>query len=127
MAPARIEVRGPGHHERSELAARAVAALVEAGRTVRVELDVRPRLAADIAAQLAAGAALVVLHGEGFAALAAPVLNEAALAEEHPVDVVIELRASADPLAVYGIRAALGDEAAEALAASGVPLHLSDH
>lgn len=93
-------VRGPGHHERSELAARLAGALAALGEEVWVRMDVRPRLAADIAGALAAGASRVVLEGEGMHALAAA---PGVLALEPPEPaVLVVLEATADPLGVYG-------------------------
>ncbi|ACU53633.1 hypothetical protein Afer_0681 [Acidimicrobium ferrooxidans DSM 10331] len=115
-----IEVRGPGHHERSTLAARAVAVLAGAGLDVGVVVDVRPRLAADIEAQLEAGAARVVLTGPGFSAVARTGREgvEEALSEG---DVLIRLRATADELGVYGVDDALGQEWVRRLRDAGVP------
>ena len=100
-----VEVRGPGHHERSELAARLVAVLARASLRCEVRLDVRPRLAADIEAQLDAGASSVLLRGSRFWARATA---QAAPPEPSDVDVVVVLRATADPLAVFGVAEGLG-------------------
>ena len=57
-----IDVRGPGHHDRAELAASLIPGLCPLGSVV-VESTLRPRLAADVEALLRAGATGVVLDG----------------------------------------------------------------
>lgn len=57
-----VEVRGPGHHDRAEAAARLIAAVASHGE-VMVETTLRPRLAVDVEALLDAGAAGVTLDG----------------------------------------------------------------
>ncbi len=58
----RIDVRGPGHHDRAEVAASLIPGLCRLGSVV-VESTLRPRLAADVEALLDAGATGVVLDG----------------------------------------------------------------
>lgn len=115
-----IEVRGPGHHERSALAAQAAEVLAGGGLEVGVVLDVRPRLAADIEAQLEAGVARVVLSGPKFWAVARRG-HEGVEEARVSGDVLIRLRATADELGVYGVHDALGDEWVRRLRAAGVP------
>lgn len=63
-----VDIRGPGHHERSELAGRVVEAIADCGKIVAVEADLRPRLAADLSEMLAVGAKEVLLFGKGMLA-----------------------------------------------------------
>ncbi|MHB8189943.1 MAG: hypothetical protein ACYDHP_05910 [Ferrimicrobium sp.] len=92
-----IEIRGPGHHDRSVLAAQVAETLVEVGLVVEVGMDVRPRLAADITALVNTGAT-VLLRGEGF-------VGRATSASELPpvdADVVrIVMAATAEKLGAY--------------------------
>lgn len=114
-------VRGPGHHERSELAARLAGVLAEIGEEVWVRMDVRPRLAADIAGALAVGASRVVLEGEGMLALAAA---PGVLPVEPPeTAVLVVLEATADPLGVYGESGRLSASTLERLAREGIEVH----
>lgn len=113
-----LYVRGPGHHERSELAARLAGALARLGEQVWVRMDVRPRLAADIAGTLAEGAARVVLEGEGMVAIAAhPGALECTVPEGA---VTVVLQATADPLGVYGDLGSWPASTRAALAAEGI-------
>lgn len=63
-----VEVKGPGHHERSEFAGSVVKVLSESGRVVAVEADLRPRLAKDLSEMLQVGAREVLLYAEGMLA-----------------------------------------------------------
>jgi hypothetical protein len=58
----RIDVSGPGHHDRAQVAALLIPHLCRLGSVV-VESTLRPRLAADVEALLDAGATGVVLDG----------------------------------------------------------------
>ncbi len=109
-----IEVRGPGHHERSELAARVVSVLAAAGLQVVVEMDLRPRLAGDIAAAIDNGAASVLLDGGSFYALAS---------RDRPEQLPglrLVLRATADPLGLYDLAGVLTAGEMKALETAGV-------
>ena len=112
-----LEIRGPGHHERSELAALVTRVLASSGRQLWVGMDIRPRLAADIAGVLDQGASRVLLSGEGLHGVA----SSEELINEVPEEVtVIELRASADVLGLYGAADELSLEEVEALRQQGV-------
>lgn len=63
-----IEVQGPGHHERSEFASKVVKSMRGIGKSVAVEADLRPRLAADISEMLDLGAQEVLLYAKGMLA-----------------------------------------------------------
>lgn len=67
-----IEIRGPGHHERSEFAGRVVNVLADLGVKVAVEADLRPRLAADLSEMLEMGAKEVLLYAKGMMAKVVP-------------------------------------------------------
>ncbi len=118
-ANVQVEIRGPGHHERSELASRVVAVLVAAGREVVVEMDLRPRLAADIAAAIDSGATSVLLDGGSFYALASRQKPD----QESGLRVV--LLATADSLGLYDLQRVLSGEELKALEAAGVDVHNS--
>lgn len=112
-----LEIRGPGHHERSELAALVTRVLTSHGRQLWVRMDVRPRLAADIVGVLDQGASRVLLSGDGLYGVA----SSEELINEVPKEVtVIELRASADVLGLYGADGQLSLEEVEALRQEGV-------
>ncbi|MEX6428332.1 MULTISPECIES: hypothetical protein [Ferrimicrobium] len=112
-----LEIRGPGHHERSELAAVVTRVLASVGREVWVRMDIRPRLAADISTVLDEGASKVLLVGQGLYGVA----SSDELVHEVPSEVtMIELRALADPLGLYGAQTVLTDQEIAALRREGV-------
>lgn len=112
-----IEVRGPGHHERSEVASKLAAVLARSGRRVWIRLDIRPRLAADISQILAQGAERVVIEGEGMVGWA----SKPPLEIEIPLEVVeVVMHATADPLGVYGATGTLSDAEIDSLRDAGI-------
>ncbi|WP_298211096.1 hypothetical protein [Ferrimicrobium sp.] len=112
-----LEIRGPGHHERSQLAALVVRVLSAQGHQVWVRMDLRPRLASDIAGVLDEGAARVLLVGEGMFGMA----SREDFANEVPVEaLLLELRATADPLGLYDPLGELSSLEAAALRRAGV-------
>lgn len=91
-----IEVRGPGHHERSEFAGRVVNVLSSLGVKVAVEADLRPRLAADLTEMLEQGAKEVLLYAKGMMAKVVPGPELASRADLEPlhdsdIDFVVRL------------------------------------
>lgn len=91
-----IEIRGPGHHERSEFAGRVVKSITGTGKSVAVEADLRPRLAADISAMLEVGAQEVLLYAKGMVAkvTSAPEMTTRSDLEhlhDKSIDVIIRL------------------------------------
>ena len=60
-----VELRGSGHHDRTERAIPVIEALTAAGLRCFVRTDLRPRLADDMRALIDAGAARVRLSAEG--------------------------------------------------------------
>jgi hypothetical protein len=112
-----LEIRGPGHHERSELAATVARVLSSFDRQLWVKMDIRPRLAADIVGVLSEGVSQVLLAGEGLYGVA----SSHELVNEVPSDVtVIELRALPYPLGLYGATQELSSEEIAALQREGV-------
>ncbi|NNN18615.1 MAG: hypothetical protein HKL84_02045 [Acidimicrobiaceae bacterium] len=63
-----VEIKGPGHHERSEYAGSVVKIISGLGKVVAVEADLRPRLAGDLAEMLELGAREVLLYAKGMMA-----------------------------------------------------------
>jgi hypothetical protein len=92
-----IEVRGPGHHDRAEAAARLIASLAALGE-VMVETTLRPRLAADVEALLASGATGVVLGGPASSGVFRSTDAPAGGTPEADADVVVRLVADPGPL-----------------------------
>lgn len=91
-----IEVRGPGHHERSEFAGRVVNIVASLGLKVAVEADLRPRLANDLTEMLEKGAKEVLLYAKGMMAKVVPGPELASRADLEPlhdgdVDFIIRL------------------------------------
>jgi hypothetical protein len=91
-----IEVRGPGHHERSEFAGRVVNLISSLGFKVAVEADLRPRLAADLTEMLEQGAKEVLLYASGMMAKVVPGPELASRADLEPlhdddVDFIVRL------------------------------------
>ena len=74
-----VKVVGSGHHERAAYACGVIARLRALGFDVEVHTDLRPRLAADMAGLLQAGARAVTLDGEGIHALVVGVADREAL------------------------------------------------
>jgi hypothetical protein len=111
----RLEIRGPGHHERSELAAKATSVLEQLGFSITVTMDIRPRLAADISQVLESGAERVVLVGKGFNAVAT---RQPAPEGDYDVDLV--LMATADKLGLYDPEGKLTEREVSALKLEGV-------
>ncbi len=68
VKPLVVEIKGPGHHERSEFARSVVNAIANLGKVVAVEADLRPRLAADLTEMLGVGAKEVLLYAKGMMA-----------------------------------------------------------
>lgn len=79
----RIDVVGVGHHERASYATELVRGLCQAGFSVVVHTDLRPRLASDLASLLEAGASSINLSGSGIAALVVSEADAAVLQEPH--------------------------------------------
>ncbi|WP_298334774.1 hypothetical protein [Ferrimicrobium sp.] len=112
-----LEIRGPGHHERSQLAALVARVLSAQGREVWVRMDLRPRLAADIAGVLDEGASRVLLVGEGMYGIAS---REDFVNEVPREAVLIELRATGDLLGLYDPLGELSTVEMDALRRQGV-------
>ena len=100
--PVVVQVTGPGHHERAECGARVVAALAGLGR-IAVSADLRPRLAGDLAALLAAGADEVLLGADTVTAVALADGGETTEREGRHlpgVEILVRLVPSSEPAAV---------------------------
>ena len=111
-----IEVRGPGHHDRAEAAARLIAELTALGE-VMVETTLRPRLAADVEALLASGATGVVLDGPSSSGMFRSIDSPGDLAPGSEAAVVVRLVADPAPL---NATVSAGSDTAEGQAAVGI-------
>lgn len=98
-----VTVSGGGHHDRAEVAAQVVAQLAPLGRRVVVSAGLRPRLADDLDALLAAGAEEVLLSGSSVTAVA--VADGGGVADRErrhlgEADILVRLVAGAAPVHV---------------------------
>ncbi len=117
-----VVVSGPGHHERATAAGAVVAALGPLAASVAVSADLRPRLAADVAGVLDAGADRVLLVGSTISALAR--VDQGSDAERESrhlvgVEVIVRLSPGPGPMRASvedGLDTALGADVAQALA-----------
>ena len=118
VKPLVVEIKGPGHHERSGFARSVVNAIANLGKVVAVEADLRPRLAADLTEMLGVGATEVLLYAKGMMAkvvLGPEMATRSDLERLHDPDVEVIVRlVPSDGVA----RASIGknqDKALEAL------------
>lgn len=117
-SPFIVEVKGPGHHERSEFAGAVVKAISDAGKIVAVEADLRPRLANDLAEMLNVGAKEVLLYAKGMMAkvvLGPDVATRSDLETLHDsgIEVIVRLVPGDEP-----VRAVVGSSQDAMLAAA---------